>query len=81
MSLHRLTGGAGAVCLTKRPLASRSPAKAERLEADKKRQTVMLFDKSNSMIAFYPATVGSEEKPSPTGTLKVTEISRDPTYR
>ena len=51
------------------------------MEVDKKRQTVMLFDKSNSMIAFYPATVGSEEKPSPSGTLKVTEISRNPTYR
>jgi len=55
--------------------------KADRVEVDKKRQTVMLFDKSNSMIAFYPATVGSEEKPSPSGTLKVTEISRNPTYR
>jgi lipoprotein-anchoring transpeptidase ErfK/SrfK len=42
---------------------------------------VKLFDKSNSLIGFYPATVGSEEKPSPTGTLKVTEISRNPTYR
>ena len=51
------------------------------MEVDKTRQTVTLFDKSNSMIAFYPATVGSEEKPSPTGTLKVTEISRNPTYR
>ena len=55
--------------------------KADRMEVDKTRQTVTLFDKSNSMIAFYPATVGSEEKPSPTGTLKVTEISRNPTYR
>jgi len=55
--------------------------KADRVEVDKTRQTVTLFDKSNSMIAFYPATVGSEEKPSPTGTLKVTEISRNPTYR
>jgi hypothetical protein len=33
------------------------------------------------LIGFYPATVGSEEKPSPTGTLKATEVSRNPTYR
>ena len=59
---------------------SEETVKADRVEVDKKRQTVMLFDKSNSMIAFYPATVGSEEKPSPSGTLKVTEISRNPTY-
>ncbi len=56
-------------------------AKADRVEVDKSRQTVRLFDKSNSLIGFYPATVGSEDKPSPTGTLKVTEISRNPTYR
>ncbi len=58
-----------------------APAKADRVEVDKRRQTVKLFDKSNSLIGFYPATVGSEEKPSPSGTLKVTEISRNPTYR
>src|SRR4051812_6717303 len=46
--------------------------KADRVEVDKARQTVKLFDKSNALIGFYPATVGSEEKPSPSGTLKVT---------
>jgi lipoprotein-anchoring transpeptidase ErfK/SrfK len=56
-------------------------AKAHRVEVDKTRQTVKLFDKSNALIGFYPATVGSEEKPSPSGTLKVTEVSRNPTYR
>ena len=56
-------------------------AKADRIEVDKTRQTVKLFDKSNALIGFYPATIGSEEKPSPSGTLKVTEVSRNPTYR
>ncbi|MGY2908976.1 lipoprotein-anchoring transpeptidase ErfK/SrfK [Bradyrhizobium sp. URHC0002] len=56
-------------------------AKADRVEVDKTRQTVKLFDKSNALIGFYPTTVGSEEKPSPSGTLKVTEVSRNPTYR
>jgi lipoprotein-anchoring transpeptidase ErfK/SrfK len=56
-------------------------AKADRVEVDKSRQTVKLFDKSNSLTGFYPATVGSEEKPSPSGTLKVTEIHRNPIYR
>jgi lipoprotein-anchoring transpeptidase ErfK/SrfK len=50
------------------------------VEVHKNRQTVLLFDKSNALIGFYPATIGSEEKPSPTGTLKVTEIDRNPTY-
>jgi lipoprotein-anchoring transpeptidase ErfK/SrfK len=56
------------------------PAKADRVEVDKKAQVVKLFNKSNILLAFYPATVGSEEKPSPSGTLKVTEIDRNPTY-
>jgi lipoprotein-anchoring transpeptidase ErfK/SrfK len=61
--------------------ADQSPEKAAMVEVDKNRQTVQLFDKSNALIGFYPATVGSEEKPSPAGTLKVTEIDRNPTYR
>jgi len=60
---------------------SSDSAKADKVEVDKTRQTVKLFDKSNALIGFYPATVGSEEKPSPSGTLKVTEVSRNPTYR
>jgi lipoprotein-anchoring transpeptidase ErfK/SrfK len=42
---------------------------------------VKVFDASNQLIDFYPATVGSEEKPSPIGTLEVTSIDRNPTYR
>jgi lipoprotein-anchoring transpeptidase ErfK/SrfK len=61
--------------------SEQTDAKAARVEVDKVRQTVKLFDKSNALIGFYPATVGSEEKPSPSGTLKVTEIDRNPTYR
>jgi lipoprotein-anchoring transpeptidase ErfK/SrfK len=57
------------------------PVKADRVEVDKIRQIVKLFDKSNALIGFYPATVGSEEKPSPSGTLKVTEIDQNPIYR
>ena len=54
--------------------------RAESVEIDKSQQTVKLFDKSDSLIGFYPATVGSEEKPSPSGTLKVTAIDHNPTY-
>ncbi len=58
-----------------------NPVKADRVEVDKVRQTVKLFDKSNALIGFYPATVGSTEKPSPSGKLKVTEIDQNPIYR
>lgn len=42
---------------------------------ERQRQTVTLFDKSNSTIGFYPATAGSQDKPS--SSCKVTEISRN----
>jgi len=60
---------------------TKDSTKADRVEVDKGRQIVRLFDKTNALIGFYPATVGSEEKPSPSGTLKVTEVNRNPTYR
>jgi lipoprotein-anchoring transpeptidase ErfK/SrfK len=55
--------------------------KASRVEIAKAAQTVRVFDAQNKMIAFYPATIGSEEKPSPSGKLKVTTIQPNPTYR
>ena len=52
-----------------------------RIEVDKRAQTVKAFDPSGRMIAFYPATVGSTEKPTPSGTLKVVSSDANPTYR
>lgn len=52
-----------------------------RIEVDKSRQTVKAFDPQGNMVAFFPATVGSEEKPTPSGSFKVNSIDRNPTYR
>lgn len=52
-----------------------------RVEIDKTRQTLKAFDANGKLLAFYPATVGSQEKPTPSGTLKVTAIDHNPTYR
>jgi lipoprotein-anchoring transpeptidase ErfK/SrfK len=57
------------------------PAKTARIEVDKARETVRAFAKDGKLIAFYPASVGSEEKPTPSGTLKVVSIQSNPTYR
>ena len=65
------------------PDVATQPPKAAvvRLEIDKARETVKALDKANNVVAFYPATVGSDEKPSPSGTLKITAITDNPTYR
>ena len=52
-----------------------------RIEVDKSRQTVKAFDPSGALIAFFPATVGSEEKPSPSSDLKVVSVDANPNYR
>ncbi len=62
-------------------LSDHKPDKATRLEVDKVRQTVKVFGKDDALLAFYPASVGSEEKPTPSGVLKVTSIHANPVYR
>jgi lipoprotein-anchoring transpeptidase ErfK/SrfK len=56
-------------------------ATVTRIEVDKELQTVKAFSKDNVLVAFYPATVGSEEKPSPSGTLQVKAVRNNPFYR
>jgi lipoprotein-anchoring transpeptidase ErfK/SrfK len=53
----------------------------DRIEVDKSRQTVRAFDPSGVLIAFFPATVGSEEKPTPSGNFRVVSADANPTYR
>jgi lipoprotein-anchoring transpeptidase ErfK/SrfK len=52
-----------------------------RIEVDKARQTVKAFDPSGALIGFFPATVGSGEKPTPSGSFKVISADANPTYR
>jgi lipoprotein-anchoring transpeptidase ErfK/SrfK len=54
--------------------------KVARVEVDKARETVTAFDRDGKMIRYYPATVGSESLPSPTGLRKVRAIANDPKY-
>lgn len=57
------------------------PLKIARLEVDKVRETVKAFGSDGALLAFFPASVGSPEKPTPSGTLKVTAVKPNPTYR
>jgi lipoprotein-anchoring transpeptidase ErfK/SrfK len=52
-----------------------------KLDVNKDEGTVQAFDKDNKLVGFFPATVGSEEKQTPTGTFKVTSSDENPTYR
>lgn len=72
---------AGDVILVANVIVRHGSMSIVRVEVDKARQTLKAFDASGRLLAFYPATVGSSEKPTPSGTLKVTSIDEKPTYR
>ena len=57
------------------------PARATRIEVDKTAKVLRVFDRSQRLLAVYPATIGSDEKPAPSGQLTVTGVSKNPTYR
>jgi lipoprotein-anchoring transpeptidase ErfK/SrfK len=52
-----------------------------RLKVDKDKGTVEAYDSAGKLVAVVPATVGSEERPTPDGTFKVTSSDSNPTYR
>jgi lipoprotein-anchoring transpeptidase ErfK/SrfK len=62
-------------------LDEKLPEKVARIEIDKTKQTMKVFGKSEKLLAMYPVTAGSKEKPAPDGMLKVTSIVKNPTYR
>ena len=47
---------------------------------DKATSDVRAYNEGGNLIAFYPATTGSEEKPAPTGTFKVRRVAWNPDY-
>ena len=55
-------------------------AKVDHIEVDKKNAAVRAYGEDDKVLAVFPATVGSKDKPSPTGTHKVQGVSRDPDY-
>jgi lipoprotein-anchoring transpeptidase ErfK/SrfK len=55
--------------------------KVARIEADKTAGQVTAYDNRDVMLAAYPATVGSEDNPSPRGTHKVKGVARMPVFR
>jgi lipoprotein-anchoring transpeptidase ErfK/SrfK len=61
---------------------TREPPKAKvgRIEVDKPKRLVRAFAEGDKLVAVYPASIGSEEKPAPSGTFKIVAIARNPTY-
>ena len=54
--------------------------KVVRVEVDKEMEQVRGYDSDGKVLVAYPATIGSEATPSPSGTWEVVAVVRDPNY-
>ena len=53
---------------------------SDKIEVDKAAEAVRAYDADGRLIADFPATVGSEERPSPSGDYKVRGVKWNPQY-
>lgn len=53
---------------------------AGRIVVDKSQDQVRVFDTAGRLAAVYPATVGSTERPAPSGTFAVRAVAKHPAY-
>lgn len=67
---------------TDKPKAKDLPQepKVERIEVDKTSRDVRAFGADGKLLAYYPASIGSSEKPAPSGETKVKGVAFDPDY-
>jgi len=57
-----------------------SEAKVAKVVVDKSARTVRALDGGGKLVHFYPASVGSEERPAPSGTRTIRSVTENPTY-
>ncbi|MCJ2064508.1 L,D-transpeptidase [Methylobacterium sp. J-088] len=67
---------------TDKPKAKELPQepKVERIEVDKTSRDVRAYGADDKLLAYYPASIGSSEKPAPSGDTKVKGVAFDPDY-
>jgi lipoprotein-anchoring transpeptidase ErfK/SrfK len=54
--------------------------RAGKVEVDKKTKTVRALGPNGELLATYPASIGSQEKPAPSGSYQVRKVVQNPTY-
>jgi lipoprotein-anchoring transpeptidase ErfK/SrfK len=77
MVLHRTQHTIEAVRPTREQTERQS---ADTIVVDKPAREVRAYTKDGKLLGFYPATIGSDEKPAPTGTFKVRRVAWNPDY-
>jgi lipoprotein-anchoring transpeptidase ErfK/SrfK len=82
--LRKLNPGASFVTGEKirvvRPRDTEPTTKVARIEVDKARSEIRAFGADGALLASYPGTIGSDQFPSPDGTMEVRAVAPAPTY-
>lgn len=60
--------------------AKHSQAKVAKVVVNKSKGTVRALDGDGKLISSYPASVGSEQRPAPSGTRPIHSVVENPTY-
>ncbi|MGX1692840.1 L,D-transpeptidase family protein [Brevundimonas naejangsanensis] len=55
-------------------------AEVAHIVVDKAERSVRVYDASDKLLAFYPATIGSSARPAPSGELSVVGVAPEPNY-
>jgi len=71
---------AGATIVVPNVRTARTTSKVVKIEVDKPGRGLRAFGRDGELIAYYPASVGSKEKPAPSGTYMVRRAMFNPTY-
>lgn len=56
------------------------PAEVDHIVVDKAEGSVRAFAEDGRLLAYYPATIGSGDNPTPSGTVRVNGVARNPDY-
>jgi lipoprotein-anchoring transpeptidase ErfK/SrfK len=59
---------------------SRQEVSVGTIVVEKASRDVRAYDKDGKLLRFYPATIGSSEKPAPSGTFEVRRVAYNPDY-
>jgi lipoprotein-anchoring transpeptidase ErfK/SrfK len=62
------------------PPKKEEKGRVAKIEVDKKLLALRALDKEGKLVAFYPASVGTDERPAPSGTLQVRAMVMNPPY-
>jgi len=73
-------GKAGTNLVAAAPRTAPRRFEAARIEVDKSLGAVRAYDETGTIVAFYPATVGSTERPAPSGAFAVVAVAPHPAY-